>query len=161
MSGHPDRSGPPLPDEVVGEIGKQLQFTLVELIALSLAGKQLQWSGYGRGFVGLHRHLGQVVDDWRALEDLVATRAAAIGIALDGTAAAVIELDDHQPLDPGFTEVGAAIERLCSQLWDVAFRVRERGERLGALDAVSQHVLVEVQRKLESQLWMLRAQSVD
>ena len=128
---------------------------------MSLAGKQLQWTSYGREFVSVHRHLGQVVDEWRALEDVVAERAAAIGIALDGTAAAVIELDDHRPLEPGFTEAGTAIERLCSQLWDVALRVRQRGALLGALDAVSQHVLIEVQRELEAQLWMLRAQLAD
>ena len=133
MSRQPDRPNPPLPDEVCGEIGKHLQLTLVELIALSLAGKQLQWTSYGREFVSVHRHLGELVGEWRALEDIVAGRAATIGIALDGTAAAVIEFDDHRPLEPGFTEVGSAIERLCSQLWDVAFRVRQREDLLGAL----------------------------
>ena len=161
MSSQADRSNPALPDEVCGEIGKQLQLTLVELIALSLAGKQLQWTSYGREFASVHRHLGQVVDEWRALEDVVAARAAAIGIALDGTAAAVIELDDHRPLEPGFIEIESAIERLCSQLWDVALRVRQRGELLGPLDAASQHVLVGVQRELDNQLWMLRSQLAD
>ena len=152
---------PPLSDDVSEEIGRQLQLTLVELIALSLAGKQLQWSVYGREFVGVHRHLGELVADWRELADVVAERAAAIGIALDGTAAAVIELDDHPPLEPGFTEAASAVERLCAQLWDVAVRVRERAEVLGALDAPSQHVLVGVQYKLEQQLRMLRAQLAD
>jgi starvation-inducible DNA-binding protein len=161
MPRQPDKLNPPLADEVAGEVGKQLQLTLVELIALSLAGKQSQWTSYGREFVSVHRHLHEVVGEWRALEDAVAARAAAIGIALDWTAAAVIELDDHRPLEPGFTEVGFAVERLCTQLWDVAFRVRARGEVLGGLDAVSQHVLVGVQRKLEDQLWMLRAQLAD
>jgi starvation-inducible DNA-binding protein len=82
-------------------------------------------------------------------------------MALEWTAAAVIELDDHRPLEPGFTEVGGAIERLCSQLWDVALRVQRRRELVGTLDAVSQHLLIEVQRKLEDQLWMLRAQLAD
>ena len=65
---------------------------------------------------------------------------------------------DHRPLEPGFVEVGVAIERLCAQLWDVALRVRQRGERLGALDPVSRGVLVGVQGTLEGQLWMLRSQ---
>src|SRR6201999_1420326 len=68
----PDRSNPPLPDEVAGEVGKQLQLTLVELIALALAGKQLQWSCYGREFLGVHRCFGELVDEWRELEDVVA-----------------------------------------------------------------------------------------
>jgi starvation-inducible DNA-binding protein len=82
-------------------------------------------------------------------------------MALEWTAAAVIEPDDHRPLEPGFTQVGCAIERLCSQLWDVAVRVRRRRELLRALDTVSQHLLIEVRRKLEDQLWMLRAQLAD
>jgi starvation-inducible DNA-binding protein len=157
----PDSPNPPLSDETCEAIGKQLQRTLVDLIGLALTGKQLQWTSYGREFVGVHRHLGQLVDEWRELEDIVAARAAVIGIALDWTAAAVIELDDHRPLEPGFTEVESGIERLCSQLWDVALRVRQREEPLRALDTASAHVLIEVQRKLEHQLWMLRAQLAD
>ena len=44
MSSQPDRLNPPIADDVCGEIAKQLHLTLVELIALSLAGKQLQWT---------------------------------------------------------------------------------------------------------------------
>jgi starvation-inducible DNA-binding protein len=157
----PESPNPPLPDDIAEEIGRQLQLTLVELIALSLAGKQLHWNVYGREFLSAHRHLDQVVDEWRELEDAVAERAVAIGIAPDGSAAAVIELADVRPVDSGFTEVGGAIERLCSQLWEVALRVRQRSELLGALDAVSQGVLVDVGRKLEEQLWMMRAQLPD
>ena len=150
-----------LPDDIAEVIGKQLQFTLVELIALSLAGRQLRWSVYGREFLSARRHLGEVVDEWRELEDAVAERAAAIGIAPDGSAGAVIELADLRPVDPGFIEVGSAIEHLCAQLWEVAVRVRQRSELLGGLDAVSQGVLVDVDRQLEAQLWMMRAQLPD
>jgi starvation-inducible DNA-binding protein len=161
VPGQPETPNPPLPDEVCAEIGKHLQLTLVELIALSLAGKQLQWTSYGPAFVSVRRHLSDLVAAWRELADVVAERAAAIGIALDGTAAAVIELDDHRPLEPGFTEIGCAIERLYSQLWDVARRARQRGEQLGTLDPVCQHVLIGIQCKLEGQLWMLRSQLAD
>ena len=161
MSSAPDGSTSPLPDEASEEIGKQLQLTLVELIALSLAGKQLHWSAYGREFLSLHRHLDQVVDEWRELADVVAERAAAIGIAPDGSAAAVIELGDLRPLQPEFTEVGCAARYLCAQLRDVASRVRHRSELLGALDLVSQDVLTGVARKIEEQLWMMQAQLTD
>jgi starvation-inducible DNA-binding protein len=158
VSTAPERPNPPLPDDIADVIGKQLQLTLVELIALSLAGKQLHWNVYGRSFLSAHRHLDHVVGEWRELEDAIAERAAAIGIPPDGSAAAVIELADLRPVDAGFTEVESAIERLCAQLWEVAFRVRARSELLGPLDAVSQAVLVDVGRKLEEQLWMMRAQ---
>jgi starvation-inducible DNA-binding protein len=161
MSISPDRPNPPLPDAVSEEVGRHLQLTLVELIALSLAGKQVHWNAYGREFLSLHRHLDQVVDEWRQLGDVVAERAAAIGIAPDGSAAAVVELGGLGPLEPGFTEVGCASESLCLQLWDVAVRVRRRVERLGELDVISQDVLVGVVRKIEEQLWLMRAQLSD
>lgn len=161
MATPPERPNPPFPDDIAGEIGKQLQLTLVELIALSLAGKQLHWNVYGRGSLSAHRHLDEVVDEWRELEDAVAERAAAIGNPPEGSASAVVELADLRPVDLGFTEVGSAIERLCGQLWEVALRVRQRAELLGDLDIVSQHTLVGVCHKLEEQLWIMRAQLPD
>jgi starvation-inducible DNA-binding protein len=131
------------------------------LIALSLWGKQLHWNAYGRGFLSLHRHLDEVVEEWRALGDTVAERAAAIGMAPDGSAGAVVELCDLEPFEPGFTEVGCASEGLCTRLWEVSVRVRRRAELIGALDLVSQDVLVDVVRKLEEQLSLMRAQISD
>lgn len=161
MSTSPGTPNSPFSDEVSDEIGSQLQLTLVELIALSLAGKQLHWNVYGREFLSLHRHLDQLVDDWRDLQDLVAERAAALGIAPDGSPGAVIELGDLPPLDPGFTEVSWAVERLCAQTSEVAGRVRQRSVRLDALDAASRDVLVDVVRKMEEQVWLMRAQLTD
>lgn len=91
----------------------------------------------------------------------MAERAAALGICPDGSPAAVIELANLRPIDPGFTETGSAIEQMCMQLRDVVLRVQERSEALGDLDAVSQYALVEVSRKLEEQLWAMRAQLPD
>ena len=161
MSTQPDGANPPLGDELSEQIGKHLQLTLVELIALSLAGKQLHWNAYGREFLSVHRHLDDVVNDWRDLEDAVAERAVALGIPADGSAAAVLELGDLRPLEPGFVETGCAVPRMCALLWEVAVRVRQRGELVAQLDRVSQNVLVDVARKLEEQLWMMRAQLTD
>jgi hypothetical protein len=63
---------PSLPDDISDKIGKQLQLRLVELIALSLTGKQLLWNACEREFLSAHRHLDLVVDEWRELEDAVA-----------------------------------------------------------------------------------------
>jgi starvation-inducible DNA-binding protein len=161
VSTSPDRSNPPFPDDVAEQLGRHLQLTLVELIALALCGKHLQWNAYGREFLGLHRHLGPAVDEWRGLGDMVAERAAAIGIAPDGSAGAVVELCDLGAIEPGFIEAGAASEHLCAQLWEVTVRIRRRAELAGAFDLVTQGVLLDVVGKLEQQLWMLRAQLAD
>jgi DNA-binding ferritin-like protein len=95
------------------EVGQQLQATLVDLVDLSLLGKQLHWTVVGPLFRSLYVQPDELIDSWRELADTVAERA------------------------------------------------RERMDRLGELDVVTQDVPIEVVRALEQQLWMIRAQRPD
>ena len=140
------------------EAGRLLQLTLTELIALSLAGKQLHWTVVGPGFRALHLHLDELVDEWRELSDTVAERAVAIGFSPDGRAPTVIEQSELGPVEHGPTPVPDVIRQLTSRVAQVDERVRERSERLGEIDPASQDVLIEVIRALEKQLWMIRSQ---
>ena len=70
---------PPLGTHEREEIGRELQETLVELIDLSLLGKQLHWTVVGPHFRSLHLQLDELVDSWRELADTVAERAVALG----------------------------------------------------------------------------------
>jgi starvation-inducible DNA-binding protein len=140
------------------ETGHLLQLTLVELIALSLIGKQLHWNIVGHGFRELHLQLDELVDEWRDLSDVVAERAIALGYPPDGRAPAVAEQSKLHPVDPGPTQVPTAIREVVERLADVDERIRERVEQLGELDLTSQDVLIEVTRTLEKQLWMLRSE---
>lgn len=140
------------------EAGRLLQLTLVELIALSLIGKQLHWNIVGPGFHDLHLQLDELVDEWRELSDVVAERAIALGHSPDGRAPAVIEQSKIEPVEPGPTRVPEALASLTRRLAEVDERVRDRCQRLGELDLASQDVLIEVVRALEKQLWMVRSQ---
>ena len=151
---------PPLGAHERGEVGGELQATLVELIDLSLIGKQLHWTVVGRHFRELHLQLDELVDSWRALSDTVAERAVAIGFFPDGQAPALIARSGLPPVAAGATPDHAVVAELTRRLADVAERVRTRMDRLGELDAASQDVLIEVLRELEKQLWMLRVQLV-
>jgi starvation-inducible DNA-binding protein len=139
------------------EAGSLLQHTLVELIALSLIGKQLHWNIAGPGFRELHLHLDELVDEWHELSDTVAERTVAIGVAADGRAPAVVSQSDIQPIEPGRTGISEAIRELSARVALVDGRIRERAERLGEIDLASQDVLVEAMRTIEKQLWMLRS----
>ena len=119
------------------EVGRELQATLVELIDLSLIGKQLHWTVVGPHFRPLHLQLDEVVDSWRDLGDTVAERAVALGFVLQ----------DH-----------VVVRELTTRIAETSERVRDRMNRLGELDLASQDVLVEVVRALEEQQWMFRAQ---
>ena len=138
------------------EVGRELQATLVELIDLSLIGKQLHWSIFGRPFKPLHEHLDELVDSWRELSDTVAERAVALGFAPDGQVAAVNDGSEITPVDSGSLDTDTATRELVQRLADVTERIRGRMDRLGELDLASQDVLIETIRELEKQQWMLR-----
>ena len=149
---------PPLGAHVRDEVGRELESALVELVDLSLIGKQLHWTVIGPLFRPLHLHLDELVDSWRELGDTVAERAVAIGFIPDAQAAAVAAASGLAPVERTAIEDHVVIRELTHRLADVSERMRGRMDRLGELDAASQDVLIEVVRALEEQQWMLRAQ---
>src|SRR2546423_2359968 len=94
------------------EVGGQLQATLVELVDLSLLGKQLHWSVVGRPFKPLHEHLDELVDSWRELSDTVAERAVALGYFPDGQAAAVSAGSEVAGVERGALEAETVVREL-------------------------------------------------
>lgn len=140
-----------------GGVGRELQATLLELIDLSLIGKQLHWNIFGRPFKPLHEHLDELVDSWRELSDTVAERAVALGLAPDGQAGAVSQGSEISPVEPRALDTDTALRELVERLADITERIRGRMDGLGEIDLASQDVLIDVVRELEKQLWMLRA----
>src|SRR5256885_5666838 len=92
---------PPLGTHEREEIGRELQATLIELIDLSLLGKQLHWSVVGPLFRPLHLQLDELIDAWRDLGDTVAERAVAIGFMPDGQAKTVSAGSGIAPVQRG------------------------------------------------------------
>jgi starvation-inducible DNA-binding protein len=77
-------------------IGGELQAT--ELVDLSLIGKQLHSSVFGRLFRPLHLFLDELVDSWRELADTAAERAVALGYIPDRQAGAVVARSQLTPV---------------------------------------------------------------
>jgi starvation-inducible DNA-binding protein len=149
---------PALGPHIRDEVGHELQATLIDLVDLSLVGKQLHWTVVGPNFRPLHLHLDELVDSWRELSDTVAERAVAIGFMPDGQAQAIASGTELAPVERAALEDHAVVREATHRIADVSERVRARMDRLGELDAASQDVLIEVVRALEEQQWMLRAQ---
>ena len=139
-------------------VGRELQAVLVELVDLSLIGKQLHWAVTGPLFRPLHLQLDELVDSWRELADTVAERAVALGFVPDGQAQAVAAATQLEPLERGPVDDHVVVRELTHRLADVSERVRTQMNRLGDADLASQDILIEVVRELEKQQWMLRAQ---
>jgi len=140
------------------EIGNELQATLLELVDLSLLGKQLHWSVVGPQFRPLHLYLDELIDSWRELADTVAERAVALGYWPDGQADTVAADSQITRVERGAIEDRHVLRELAQRLAEVDERTRGRMDRLAELDSASEDVLVEAVRALEEQLWMIRAQ---
>lgn len=147
---------PPLGAHVRDEVAQELQATLLELLDLSLVGKQLHWCVVGPLFRPLHIYLDELIDKWRDLADTVAERSVAVGVWPDGQAPAVAAASVRAPVARTGLEDRVVVRELVLRLAEICERVRTRMDRLGELDAASQDVLIEVIRALEEQLWMLR-----
>lgn len=139
-------------------VGLMLQATLHELVDLSLIGKQLHWGVIGPTFRPLHLQLDELVASWRELADVVAERAVALGFVPDGQVRAVAATSQLSAVEAEALEGHVVVREMVDRVAQISEKARERMDRLGAVDAVSQDVLIDVVRTLEEQQWMLRAQ---
>ena len=118
------------------EIGNELQATLLELVDLSLLGKQLHWSVVGPQFRPLHLYLDELIDSWRELADTVAERAVALGYWPDGQADTVAA-GSVARVERGAIEDRHVLRQLAQRLAEVDERTRGRMDRLAELDSAS------------------------
>ena len=148
----------PTPGARIQDAATDLQATLVELVDLSLQAKQLHWNVTGPAFKPLHEMLDELAGDYRDWSDMVAERLAALGRAPDGRVGTVARESAVEALPAGRIAGRDVIHFLYDRLSGVAARMRERMDRLGDSDLVSQDVLIEVVRGVEKQRWMVEVQ---
>lgn len=153
-------SHPTLSEHERHDVANQLQATLVDLIDLSLIGKQLHWNVTGENFRSLHLMLDELIASWRLLEDTVAERVTALGISPDGRAATVAGSSEVKEVHDGPIKDSEVISGLTERLSNAIAKVGERIERVGEIDPPSEDVLIEVSRALEENHWMLAAQQI-
>ncbi|WP_329140124.1 Dps family protein [Streptomyces sp. NBC_00670] len=148
-----------LPDEARRVAGDALQQTLVDLLGLSLVGKQAHWSIVGPRFRSIHLQLDEVVDTARTYSDTVAERAAAIGVPPDGrpeTIAASFNLGGPKV---GWVRDTDVVQVIVDALEAAIKRLRERIEATDKPDPVTQDLLIAITADLEKQRWMFDAEN--
>jgi starvation-inducible DNA-binding protein len=137
---------------------KDLQATLVELIDLSLLGKQAHWNVVGPNFRSIHLQLDEIVDTARLASDRVAERIATIGDTPDGRAGSVAKSSGLPDFPAGQVPVTEAVQLVGATVDAMSERLTARILRLADADPVSQDILIGTADELEKQAWMLRAQ---
>lgn len=148
----------PLPAKARKTTGDALQSALVDLIELSLVGKQAHWNLIGRNFRSIHLALDELVDLARTFSDTVAERAIAIGVNPNGQTAALAEQSTVQPLEAGYVQVDKVIGYVVDRLHPMIQRFRERMQATETADPVTQDLFIAITAELEKTHWMFQAE---
>ncbi|MFF8595372.1 Dps family protein [Streptomyces sp. NPDC015220] len=140
--------------------GNALQSTLVDLLGLSLIGKQAHWNIVGPRFRSIHLQLDEVVAAAREFADTVAERASALGISPDGRPETVASAFTLPSPKDGWVRDVDVVEVMVEALEAAIARLRERIDETEKPDPVTQDLLIAITAELEKQRWMFAAENV-
>ncbi len=140
------------------DVASLLQPVLVDLLALTLNGKQAHWHVQGKLFTQVHEQLDVLIEDARTYSDDVAERVVALGAPVDGRAEAVAEETKLPSFPTGFLSDEKVVAAIVEQLDATIATARKALDELDKVDLVSQDIVIELLRALEKHRWMFAAQ---
>ncbi|MFD7133400.1 Dps family protein [Streptomyces sp. NPDC059894] len=149
----------PLPESARQVTFDALQGTLVDLLGLSLIGKQAHWNIVGPRFRSIHLQLDEVVSAARSHADTVAERAAALGLPPDGRPETVASAFTLPSPKDGWLRDEDVVRVIAESLGAAIGRLRERIEATEKADPVTQDLLIGITAELEKQRWMFEAEN--
>lgn len=147
----------PLADDVRDVTGEALQGALVDLLDLSLVGKQAHWTVVGRNFRSLHLQLDEVVATARSHADILAERSAAIGVVPDGRATTIAKESGLPAFGARWQKDTEIIEQFVTMYAAIIKRMRDRISAT-EIEPVTQDELIQVTAELEKMYWMFQAE---
>ncbi|MFE3849558.1 Dps family protein [Streptomyces griseorubiginosus] len=148
-----------LPEDARQVTGDALQSTLVDLVGLSLIGKQAHWNLVGPRFRSIHLQLDEVVAAARDFSDTVAERAAALGLPPDGRPETIASAFTLPGPKDGWVRDTEVVGVMVESLEAAITRLRERIEATEKADPVTQDLLIAITAELEKQRWMFDAEN--
>jgi starvation-inducible DNA-binding protein len=149
----------PLPEGARQVTFDALQSTLVDLLGLSLIGKQAHWNIVGPRFRSIHLQLDEVVGTARSYADTVAERAAALGLPPDGRPETIASAFTLPGPKDGWLRDEEVVRMVAEALGTAIGRLRERIAATAEPDPVTQDLLIGITAELEKQRWMFEAEN--
>lgn len=136
-----------------------LQQLLVDLVELSLQGKQAHWNVVGRNFRDLHLQLDEVVDAARGFTDEVAERMRALYITPDGRSTTVGSATSLAPFPPAEVDTETTVDLVTAALYAVSKTARTIHDDVDAEDPTTADLLHTVIERIEQLAWMIDAEN--
>lgn len=137
---------------------KSMQMVLVDVINLSLVGKQAHWNIVGPNFRDLHLALDEVVAIAREATDVVAERMRALHAVPDGRVAVVAAQTALDEFPEGEVLTHDAIELVVKAIDTTVTTMREVHDDVDEDDPTTADILHEFMSQLEQQSWMIGAE---
>ncbi|MDU0968982.1 MAG: DNA starvation/stationary phase protection protein [Actinomycetaceae bacterium] len=139
-------------------VEKALQQAVVDLIELSLRGKQMHWNIQGEDFRSLHLFLDEIIDAVRLDGDEAAERLITIGTAPDGRAETVAKTTSLEPVEAGILSTDKVYQQYEADLMTVSKNIQATLDEVDEADPLTGDLLIGICRNLEKNAWMLRSQ---
>lgn len=160
-------SGPETTDEQNAEKGFQasekltesLQAVLVDLIELSIQGKQAHWNVVGKNFRDTHLQLDEIIDAAREFSDEVAERMRALHALPDGRSDTIAETTTLPEFPQGEVDTAEVIDLITERLDATVGTVRDVHDDVDEEDPTSADILHGVLERLEQLSWMVSAEN--
>jgi starvation-inducible DNA-binding protein len=163
----PSRAGAQLTGEQNTEKGfqasealsKNMQKVLVDLIELSLQGKQAHWNVIGANFRDTHLQLDEIIDAARGFSDAVAERMRSLHALPDGRSDLVAETTTLPEFPQGEISTTRVVDLITERLDAVAGTCREVHDEVDGADPTSADILHGVLERIEQLSWMVSAEN--
>lgn len=140
-------------------LASDLQRVLVDLIELSLQGKQAHWNIVGHNFRDLHLQLDEIVEAARQFSDAVAERLRALHATTDGRSRTVAETTALAQFPNGEIDTADAVDLITDRLETVVRTIREVHDDVDEADPTSADLLHQIIERLEQLAWMVSAEN--
>jgi starvation-inducible DNA-binding protein len=160
-------AGPELTPEQNAETGfrasetlsQNLQKVLVDLIELSLQGKQAHWNVVGRNFRDTHLQLDEIIEAARTFADTVAERMRSLHALPDGRSGEVSSTTTLREFPQGEIATTDVIDLMTERLDAVAQTCRDVHDDVDEEDPTSADILHAILERVEQLSWMVSAEN--
>lgn len=140
-------------------LAANLQAVLVDLIELSLQGKQAHWNVVGRNFRDTHRQLDEIIEDARTFSDTIAERMRALHAVPDGRSATIAKTTTLPEFPTGEVSTTETIDLVTARLEAAVGTIRDVHDAVDEEDPTSADLLHAVIERLEQFAWMVSAEN--
>jgi starvation-inducible DNA-binding protein len=141
------------------QLSENLQKVLVDLIELSVQGKQAHWNVVGKNFRDTHLQLDEVIEAAREFSDTVAERMRALHALPDGRSDTIAETTTLPEFPQGEIDTAEVIDLVTERLDAATSTVREVHDDVDEEDPTSADILHAILERLEQLSWMVSAEN--